>query len=72
MNGQAYAEYLVILGVLVAALCVPIDGYTPVARLADAVRALYLSQVAAIAAPTLPLDCGDRDSTPAMMTASCR
>ena len=72
MRGQAYVEYLVVLGVIVAALALSSGNDSPLAHLADTLRNLYLTQVAATAAPPLPLSCGDGTSSPAMMLVNCK
>lgn len=56
MRGQAYAEYLVVLAMVVAVLAFSGDRAV-LADLADAVRTLYLTHVAATATPPLPLEC---------------
>jgi hypothetical protein len=62
-RGQAYAEYLVVLGVVVAVFAFGTGNDSSLARLANAVRNLYLAHVAATAAPPLPLACGGSGST---------
>jgi len=62
-RGQAYAEYLVVLAVIVAVFAFGGGNDSPLARLADVVRSLYLAHVAATAAPPLPLACGRQGSS---------
>ncbi|HWI13402.1 MAG TPA: hypothetical protein VNT02_04080 [Burkholderiales bacterium] len=56
MRGQAYAEYLVVLAVVVAIFSFS-GNRSPLSDLADAIRTIYLTHVAATVTPPLPLEC---------------